>query len=86
MKHRELLEFLTYLPWSLRNKHLKKVESKSDTLYVPGIYKDSHFFRKGVNPCKFLAHTLWAGNLQGFTPFQMDQNLKKCESLYVSSI
>ena len=33
MKHRELLEFLTYLPWSLRNKLLKKVESKSDTLY-----------------------------------------------------
>ena len=34
MKHRELVEFLTYLPWSLRNKLLKKVESKSDTLYV----------------------------------------------------
>ena len=30
---------------------------------------DSHFFRKVVNPCKFLAHTLWAGKLQGFTHF-----------------
>ena len=54
--------------------------------YVPGIYKDSHFFGKGVNPCIFLAHILWAGNIQGFTPFQMDQNLKRCESMYVSSI
>ena len=37
MKHRELVEFLTYLPWSLRNKVLKKVESKSDTLYTKNL-------------------------------------------------
>ena len=34
MKHRELLKFLTYLLWSLRNKLLKKEEWKWDTLYV----------------------------------------------------
>ena len=33
MKRQELLEFLTYLPWSLRNKLLKKEEWKWDTLY-----------------------------------------------------
>ena len=32
MKHRELLEFLTYSPHASRYKLLKKVESKSDTL------------------------------------------------------
>ena len=32
MKHRELLEFLTYSPQASRYKLLKKVESKSDTL------------------------------------------------------
>ena len=32
MKHRELLEFFTYLPQASRYKLLKKVESKSDTL------------------------------------------------------
>ena len=34
MKHRELLEFLTYSPHASRYKLLKKVESKSDTLYI----------------------------------------------------
>ena len=34
MKHREMLEFLTYLPWSMRYKLLKKEEWKWDTLYI----------------------------------------------------
>ena len=33
MKHRELLEFFTYLPYSLRYKHLLLQKWKSDTLY-----------------------------------------------------
>ena len=34
MKHRELLEFFTYLPYSLKYKHLLLQKWKSDTLYV----------------------------------------------------
>ena len=33
MKHRELLEFFTYLPYSWRYKHLLLQKWKSDTLY-----------------------------------------------------
>ena len=33
MKRREVLEFLAYLPWSMRYKLLKREEWKWDTLY-----------------------------------------------------
>ena len=49
MKRRELLEFLTYLPWSLRNKLLKKEEWKWDTLYAQN-YPFNDFKNRKMGP------------------------------------